>query len=162
MQVSAIFRMEDSVVHMHNLNLKNIFFKYACVCYSQHYVIINKVVSLTPPDPSLTPANLLHATRHIRLWGSGYSYDYLDMPESQHEEIIRRFHGAKVKKQLFTTWLASHPCPSWEHVKYLMKDGFGGWKGRRAADEVEETYLKGELDILGKWSKYTYSFSFNK
>ena len=147
--------MEDSVAHMHYLNLKKIF----CVCYSQHYVIINKVVSLTPPDPSLTPANLLHATRHIPLWWSGDSYNWLNMPVSQHEEA---FDGEKAKQQLFTTWLASHPCPSWEHVEYLLRYGVGGEEGERAADEVKETYLKSELDILGKWSKYTYSFSFNK
>ena len=67
----------------------------------------------------------------------------------------------EAKQQLFTTWLASHPCPSWEHVKDLLY-GVGGEEGERAAHEVEETYLKSELDILGKWSKYTYSFSFNK
>ena len=84
------------------------------------------------------------------------------MPKSQHDEIVRMLDDEEAKQQLFTTWLASHPCPSWERVKYLLKVGVGGEKGRRAADEVEETYLKSELDILGKWSKYTYSFSFNK
>ena len=120
------------------------------------------MVSLTPPDPSLTPANLLHATRHIPLWWSGHSYNGLDMPGSQHDEIVSKFDGEEAKQQLFTTWLASHPCPSWEDVKDLLKHEVGGEKGRRAADEVKETYLKSELDILGKWSKYTYSFSFNK
>ena len=125
-------------------------------------MFINKVVSLTPPDPSLTPANLLHATHHIPLWESVGSYHYLNMPESQHEEIVRRLGGEEAKQQLFSTWLASHPCPSWEDVKYLLKYGVGGEEGERAADEVKETYLKSELDILGKWSKYTYSFSFDK
>ena len=83
------------------------------------------------------------------------------MPMSQHEEIVRRLDGEEAKQQLFTTWLASHPCPSWEDVKDLL-GWIGGEEGERAADEVEETYLKSELDILGKWSKYTYSFSFNK
>ena len=118
----------------------------------------NKVVSLTPPDPSLTPANLLHVTRHIPLWGSEDSYCYLDMPESQHCEIVRLFHGEEAKQQLFTTWLASHPCPSWEQVRDLLRGGerfaggVGGKEGRRAAREVEETYLKSELEILGQWS----------
>ena len=83
------------------------------------------------------------------------------MPESQHEEIVRRLDGEEAKQKLFTTWLAGHPCPSWRNVKDLLTR-VGGEEGRRAADEVEETYLKSELDILGKWSKYTYSFSFNK
>ena len=130
-----------------------------CVYYSQHYVIINKVVSLTPPDPSLTPANLLHVTRRIPLWRSEDSYECLSMPESQHEEIVRMLGGEEAKQQLFTTWLASHPCPSWEDVKSLLKHGVGGEEGERVADEVEDTYIKSEL---GKWSKYTYSFSFNK
>ena len=114
----------------------------------------NKVVSLTPPDPSLTPANLLHVTRHIPLWESEGSYDYLHMPESQHDEIVRRFDGEEAKQQLFTTWLASHPCPSWEQVKYLLRGeggffgGVGGEEGKRAALEVEETYLKSELQCF--------------
>ena len=74
------------------------------------------------------------------------------MPESQHDEIIRRFHGEEAKQQLFTTWLASHPCPSWEQVRDLLggdwRGGVGGEEGRRAAHEVEETYLKSELDTV--------------
>ena len=84
------------------------------------------------------------------------------MPYSQHEEIVSKFDSEEVKQQLFTTWLASHPCPSWNQVRTLLGWAIGGEKGRRAADEVEETYIKSELDILGKWSKHTYSFSFNK
>ena len=84
------------------------------------------------------------------------------MPESQHDEIVRMLDDEEAKQQLFTTWLASHPCPSWHYVWRLLIVVVGGEEGERAADEVEETYLKSELDILGKWSKYTYSFSFNK
>ena len=117
----------------------------------------NKVVSLTPPDPSLTPANLLHVTRHIPLWRSEGSYSYLDMPESQHDEIVRSFDGEEAKQQLFTTWLGSHPCPSWKQVRDLLRGdvlrgGVGGEEGERAAHEVEETYIKSELEILGQWS----------
>ena len=78
------------------------------------------------------------------------------MPESQHDEIVRRFDGEEVKQQFFTTWLASHPCPSWEQVRCLLKGsvllgrryGVGGEEGERAAHEVEETYLKSELDTV--------------
>ena len=84
------------------------------------------------------------------------------MPESQHEEIVKSSDGEEAKQQLFTTWLSSHPCPSWDDVWRLLVNGVGGVEGRRAADEVRETYLKSELDILGKWNMYTYSFSFNK
>ena len=109
-------------------------------------------LSFTPPDPSLTPANLLHVTHHIPLWRREDSYNYLDMPESQHGAIVKRFHGEETKQQLFTTWLASHPCPSWEQVRDLLRGdrrgGVGGKKGERAAHEVEETYLKSELDTV--------------
>ena len=76
------------------------------------------------------------------------------MPESQHDEIVRRFDGEEVKQQFFTTWLANHPCPSWEQVSDLLKGdeewggGVGGEEGRRAAHEVEETYLKSESDTV--------------
>ena len=74
------------------------------------------------------------------------------MPESQHDKIVRRFDGEEVKQQLFTTWLASHPCPSWEQVTDLLrggrKGGVEGEEGERAAHEVEETYLKSELDTV--------------
>ena len=73
------------------------------------------------------------------------------MPESQHDEIVRRFHGEEVKQQFFTSWLANHPCPSWEQVRRLLRGdqfvgGVGGEEGERAAHEVKETYLKSELD----------------
>ena len=84
------------------------------------------------------------------------------MPQSQHDEIVRRLGGEEAKQQLFTTWLASHPCPVWENVNKLLLIGVRGEEGWRAIEKVAETYLTSELDILGKWSKYTYSFSFNK
>ena len=78
------------------------------------------------------------------------------MPESQHNEIVGGFSGEEAKQHLFSTWLASYPCPSWEHVWNLLMYGVGGEEGRRAADEVGETYLKSELyNILGKWIKGT-------
>ena len=65
------------------------------------------------------------------------------MPESQHEEIVAKFDGEEAKLQLFTTWLASHPCPTWDDVKKLLRmlerEGIGR---EGAADEVEETYIK--------------------
>ena len=100
---------------------------------------------LIPPDPSLTPANILRATHDIPLWESEDSYYYLDMPESQHNEIAGRLDGEQAKLELFTTWLASHPCPTWEHVRKLLRVLESWGRGREgAADEVEETYLKSE------------------
>ena len=74
------------------------------------------------------------------------------MPKSQHDEIVRSFDGEEVKQQFFSTWLASHPCPSWKQVRVLLRGdrrgGVGGEEGERAAHEVEETYLKSELDTV--------------
>ena len=84
----------------------------------------------------------MHAHRHITIWESKYS-NYLDIPESQHEEIVAKFDGEEAKLQLFTTWLASHPCPTWDHVKGLLSRLERNGIGREgAADEVEETYIK--------------------
>ena len=66
------------------------------------------------------------------------------MPESQHKEIVKKFSNKEeAKQELITTWLAGHPCPSWEHVRNLLRLGVMG--GRRAAREVEERYIKSEL-----------------
>ena len=70
------------------------------------------------------------------------------MPESQHDEIVISFDVEEVKQLFFTTWLASHPCPSWEQVRDLLRGGVRGEEGERAAHEVEETYLKSELDTV--------------
>ncbi|CAI8032408.1 hypothetical protein GBAR_LOCUS18327 [Geodia barretti] len=65
------------------------------------------------------------------------------MPESQHDEIVGKFDDdEEAKRELITTWLAGHPCPTWEHVRQLLEGGVGGEEGERAAREVEETYLK--------------------
>ena len=85
----------------------------------------------------------MHAYRHITIWDSWYSYDCLDIPKSQHEEIVAKFDGEEAKLQLFTTWLTSHPCPTWDHVKDLLRRLKSEGIGREgAADEVEETYIK--------------------
>ena len=77
------------------------------------------------------------------------------MPYSQHDEIVGKFDDddEEAKRELITTWLAGHPCPTWEHVRYLLWNGVGsyevgGEEGERAAREVEETHLKSELVII--------------
>ena len=68
------------------------------------------------------------------------------MPRSLHDEIARKFDGEQVKHKLFTTWLAGHPCPTWDHVKRLLRRLGREWRGRKgAAEEVNETYIKSEL-----------------
>ena len=68
------------------------------------------------------------------------------------------YHGEEEKQQLFTSWLASHPCPSWEQVRDLLRGvvwgGVGGEEGWRAAHEVEETYLKSEYSRFLLEQKY--------
>ena len=131
------------------------------------------ILSPTPPDPSLTPDNILQATRNIPLWESDDSYKYLYMPRSQHEEIssIHLFDYGKAKYDLVSAWLADHPCPSWDNVKNLLSrlerrgriemgrevdDRRGRKEEKGAADEVEEKYLTSELQYT------TCSFHFRK
>ena len=71
------------------------------------------------------------------------------MPHSQHDEIVGMFNDdEEAKRELITTWLAGHPCPTWGQVRDLLRSGFGGEEGKRAAYEVEETHLKSELVII--------------
>ena len=80
------------------------------------------------------------------------------MPQRQHDEIVGKFdNDEEAKRELITTWLAGHPCPTWEHVRNLLKDRVGGVEGLRAAHEVEETYLKSELAIIARLSTTTSS-----
>ena len=70
------------------------------------------------------------------------------MPGSLHDEIARKFDGEQAKRQLFTTWLAGHPCPTWDHVEDLLRRLESEGRGRKgAAEEVKETYLKSELHV---------------
>ena len=68
------------------------------------------------------------------------------MPDSLHNEIARKFHGEQAKRELFRTWLAGHPCPTWDRVEVLLGKLEREGRGRKgAAEEVKETYLKSEL-----------------
>ena len=69
----------------------------------------------------------------------------LDMPEGQHFNITRKYDDQKAKEELITAWLATHPWPTWKHVSDLLRYGVGGEEGEKAADEVEETFLKSEF-----------------
>ena len=69
------------------------------------------------------------------------------MPETQHNDIVGKFNDEEQAKEgLITAWLAGHPCPTWENVRSLLRYGVRGEEGERAADEVEETYIKSESD----------------
>ena len=101
----------------------------------------------TPPDPTLTPHNVLQATAGTPLWKNFYS-DYLDIPRSQHDEIVAKFDEEKAKSEIVSTWLSGHPCPTWEHMLELLRALERGMGRKGAADEVEERYLKSELYTL--------------
>ena len=74
------------------------------------------------------------------------------MPESLHDEIAEKFDGEQAKYELFTTWVAGHPCPTWDHVEGLMRRLESVGRGREgAAEEVKETYLKSELHYCVKY-----------
>ena len=115
------------------------------------YCCLVVCLPLPPPDPSLTPDNILQSTRNIPLWHRDYSYFSLDMPLSLHAEITAKYNGEQAKRELISKWVASHPCPTWEHVAKLLRqlERFG--RGRKgAAEEVEETYLKSELQCFSE------------
>ena len=73
------------------------------------------------------------------------------MPRSLHDEIANKFNGEQVKRELFATWLAGHPCPIWDYVEVLLRVLERGGRGREgAAEEVKERYLKSELTYTCK------------
>ena len=88
------------------------------------------------------------ATKDIALWEKEDSYEYLDIPESQHEEITEKYDDEQAKRELVSTWLASHPCPSWDHVVELVKKLEWGIGRDGLGDELEEKYLRSEFYIL--------------
>ena len=79
------------------------------------------------------------------------------MPWSQHHEIASKFDGEQAKLELFKEWLAGHPFPTWEAVMDLLRRL--GRAGRRAAEEVEETYLKSEFYYQSSVNMSTCGFT---
>ena len=114
-----------------------------------HVFLVVVCLPLPPPDPSLTPDNILQSTRNIPLWNRHDSHECLDMPFNLHNEITAKYNGEQAKRKFFSKWLASHPCPAWEHVAELLRKLEREGRGRKgAAEEVEETYLKCELSEI--------------
>ena len=108
-------------------------------------------ISFTSLDSTLTTDNIVLATKDIPLWEKEDSYEYLDIPESQHEEIAAKYDGEQAKRELVSTWLASHPCPSWDHVVELVKKLEWEIGKEGLGDELEEKYLRSELqDFVSK------------
>ena len=69
------------------------------------------------------------------------------MPESQHDEIVKKFTDKdEAKLELITAWLASHPCPTWEQVVNLIM-WYRGMGGEKEIRELEEKNVKSESEI---------------
>ena len=101
------------------------------------------LLSSISPDQTLAEANILQVTANIPLWDRDDSYVIFDFPESQHEKIVSTHDGEEAKREIVTSWLHGHPCPSWEHVVQLLRRLESDGRGRKgAAEEVEEKYLK--------------------
>ena len=116
-----------------------------CV-YLYYWKFSFSLLSSISPDRTLTEANILQVTANIPLWNRDDSYWTLDFPDSQYDEIVSTHDGEESKRKIVTSWLNSHPCPSWEHVVVLLRRLEGEGRGRKgAAEEVEEKYLKSEL-----------------
>ena len=112
------------------------------------FVLLLEVFFLSSisPDRTLTEANILQVTANIPLWSRDDSYVALDFPLSQHDEIVSTHDREEAKREIVTSWLNTHPCPSWEHVMKLLRWLEERGRGRKgAAEEVGEKYLKSEL-----------------
>ena len=96
----------------------------------------------SPPDQTLTPANIIKAVRGMPLWESVDSYHCLDMPESLHNEIARSFRSKQAKRELIKEWHTHHPLPC-----------LGECVG--TAGVVGEAGSGGEREQQKKWRKHT-------
>ena len=82
------------------------------------------------------------------------------MPFKLHEEITSKYDGERAKTEITKTWLAGHPCPSWENVVELLRRLENMGRGRvGAAEEAEEKYLKSELCGMHTLPHCTLNFS---
>ena len=134
-------------IHVRHSCMNTCNYMYQCVyLYLYYYWKFSfSLLSSISPDRTLTEANILQVTANIPLWNK-YDSSTLDFPYSQHDEIVSTHYGEEAKREIVTSWLNSHPYPSWEHVVKLLRELERKGKGRKgAAEEVEEKYLKSEL-----------------
>ena len=86
---------------------------------------------------------MLEATHGIPLWKNDDSYEYLDMPRVQHDEVVASYEEEQAKSNVFSKWASSHPFPMWEHVKGLLQWLEREGRGRKgAAKDLEDTYIR--------------------
>ena len=86
----------------------------------------------------------------MQLWGSGESWNYLDMPFSTHDNLIRRHgDGAQGKSALVNEYLSKHPYPRWGQIVRLLEERERKGKARAGlAQEVKDKYMTSEYTIL--------------
>ena len=107
-------------------------------------------IILFTSDPTLTPENVLAELQEVQLWGWDQSSDYLDMPPSTHDKLIRRHgDGAAGKSALLNEYLSQHPYPRWGQIVQLLEEREKKGKARAGlAQEVKDKYMTSEYTIL--------------
>ena len=103
------------------MNTSNYMYQYMYLYLYYYWKFSFSLLSSISPDRTLTEANILQVTANIPLWDRRYSYNTLDFPSSQHDEIVSTHDGEAAKREIVTSWLYSYPCPSWEHVVELLR-----------------------------------------
>ena len=113
---------------------------------SKLYIIIMYMyITLFTSDPTLNPENVLAELQKVQLWGRDESYNYLDMPRSTHDDLIRRHgDGAQGKSALVNEYLSQHPYPRWGQIVELLE----GMESEGKAQEVKDKYMTSEYTIL--------------
>ena len=110
-----------------------------------YIIIMHMYIILFTSDPTLTPENVLAELQEVQLWGSFESLNYLDMPYSTHDNLIRRHgDGAQGKSALVNEYLSQHPYPRWGQIVDLLEEN--GKAG--LAQEVKDKYMTSEYTIL--------------
>ena len=106
-------------------------------------------IILFTSDPTLTPENVLAELQEVQLWGKKESDDYLNMPRSTHDDLIRRHgDGAQGKSALVNEYLSHQPYPRWGQIVQLLEEREKNGKARGGlAQEVKDRYMTSEYTI---------------
>lgn len=86
---------------------------------------------------------MLSATEEVEVPKCQIIPEYLDMPQTTYNEIVKKHgQGTKGKRALFSEFLFQHPYPRWELVVELLETLEAKKKARAGlAQEVKEKYL---------------------
>ena len=120
-----------------------------------HVRIMHMYIILFTSDPTLTPENVLAELQEVQLWGRNESSDYLDMPSSTHNNLIRRHgDGAQGKSALVNEYLSQHPYPRWGQIVELLEEREKKGKARAGlAQEVKDKWVK---DMTSEYTIHNY------